>query len=70
MCTNRWSKVTLENKPDYYHPVQIWDGSNQYVAWLAIGDDGDFLWTILGTNRLINATHWKSLDSPPSIKQS
>lgn len=52
----RWHDPKVE-LPDYYHTVLVEylkDGLYAYaVAWLSIGDDNEYLWTIAETNILI-----------------
>lgn len=58
----RWRDVNVE-LPPYYKPVNvIFNHKSKYeetycedyaTCWLAVGDNGDYLWTINNTNELI-----------------
>lgn len=57
-----------EELPEYYKVVAVkWYGSGQTrisTAWLSAGDAGGYLWTIEGTNRLINVKNilgWREI---------
>lgn len=57
-----------EELPEYYKAVEIKHcGSGQTTistAWLSAGDAGGYLWTIDGTNVLVNAKHvvgWREI---------
>lgn len=50
-----------DEKPSYYTEVLVVDkNGHNYVAWLAVSDDGSFIWTISTTNIIVkNIVYWK-----------
>ncbi len=57
-----------DEKPKYYEPVLCF-GESIFVCWLAVDDNGQYIWTVLGTNQTIeNITHWSLLPPPPKTK--
>lgn len=69
MCKEltRWHDPK-EELPEYYKAVEIKHcGSGQTTistAWLSAGDAGGYLWTIDGTNVLVNVKHiigWREI---------
>ena len=63
-----------EELPNYYEPVLVcyhYKGNDhgKSVCWLAVGDDGEYIWTIAFTETILrNITHWMELPKTPYCK--
>ena len=56
-----WKSIN-DSMPNYYDHVLVYEPQSIYMAWLAVGDDGEYLWTVANSDGILrNVTHWKSL---------
>jgi hypothetical protein len=56
-----WTSIS-DSMPNYYDHVLVYEPQSIYMAWLAVGDDGEYLWTVANSDGILsNVTHWKSL---------
>lgn len=57
-----WLLFSVDTKPDYYSLVECTDGCEIFTCWLAVSDNGDFIWTLDKSDRIISGiSHWRKI---------